>query len=552
MGIPAFYSNIVKKYPTIVKHIEMMKKSQLCAFYIDANSIIYDVVKQTKPTKYDTDLIIQNVIIKLETYIKKLNPIHKVFIAFDGVCPLAKIEQQRARRYKNTNTGIENDISENFNTILITSGTEFMKTLTKTIKTHFLKKEKYESCDIIVSGVEEQGEGEQKIFLDIRKNTNKYSKICVYGLDADLIILSLIGIIKEPEGFEIFLTREKPHFEFTNSLQHSNCKINDENELYYLEIHNLFHFIFLEMVNIKMTLQDTNSQNIFYDIKKQIVKDYIFISFLLGNDFLPPHFSLNIRTHGLKTLCNVYNNILGCNGKTIITQETNTINWSNLYILLTEFQKHETINIQKEYNQRNKTEQHWESLNNPELVPLFMRDDEKYISPIEDHWEHRYYNILFEIDIYEVETHNDELVKKICKNYLMGLEWNWKYYFCECPDWLWYYQYGHYAPLIKDIASCFIECVVMDEEYYTFFPKDKPKNETIITPEKQLLCVLPRQQLKIVLPPDIYNTIENFDLYPESVELLWVWKKYLWEATPKLPHLYLHFIPNTKKNKHEK
>ena len=173
MGIPAFYSNIVKKYPTIVKHIEMMKKSQLCAFYIDANSIIYDVVKQTKPTKYDTDLIIQNVIIKLETYIKKLNPIHKVFIAFDGVCPLAKIEQQRARRYKNTNTGIENDISENFNTILITSGTEFMKTLTKTIKTHFLKKEKYESCDIIVSGVEEQGEGEPKIFLDIRKNTNK-------------------------------------------------------------------------------------------------------------------------------------------------------------------------------------------------------------------------------------------------------------------------------------------------------------------------------------------------------------------------------------------
>ena len=48
-------------------------------------------------------------------------------------------------------------------------------------------------------------EGEQKIIKDIRKNADTEVN-CIYGLDSDLIMLSLI------EKSEIFLYREKIEF----------------------------------------------------------------------------------------------------------------------------------------------------------------------------------------------------------------------------------------------------------------------------------------------------------------------------------------------------
>ena len=44
--------------------------------------------------------IIRSVILKIEEYISTINPSKTVIIAFDGVAPVAKLEQQRSRRYK--------------------------------------------------------------------------------------------------------------------------------------------------------------------------------------------------------------------------------------------------------------------------------------------------------------------------------------------------------------------------------------------------------------------------------------------------------------------
>ena len=61
--------------------------------------------------------------------------------------------------------------------------------------------------------------------------------------------------------------------------------------------------------------------------KKHILQDYIFICFLLGNDFLPHFPSLNIRTQGFENIYNTYIQLFGSNNKTIIVN--NEICWKH-------------------------------------------------------------------------------------------------------------------------------------------------------------------------------------------------------------------------------
>ena len=47
-----------------------------------------------------TKILISNVIDKIKTYIDTVFPRKTVIISFDGVAPVAKLEQQRTRRFK--------------------------------------------------------------------------------------------------------------------------------------------------------------------------------------------------------------------------------------------------------------------------------------------------------------------------------------------------------------------------------------------------------------------------------------------------------------------
>ena len=91
--------------------------------------------------------------------------------------------------------------------------------------------------------------------------------------------------------------RETP--EFIKSID----KNLDPNESYILDIPQLSNYIKNDLV-----VETFN--------KKYILQDYIFICFLLGNDFLPHFPSLNIRTQGFE---NIYNTYINCLVKTKIT-----------------------------------------------------------------------------------------------------------------------------------------------------------------------------------------------------------------------------------------
>ena len=135
-------------------------------------------------------------------YIKEISPTKLVYIAFDGVAPIAKLEQQRQRRYKSwyKNKIIENiykskEHTPNWDTSQITPGTKFMNELNIKLKLFFENeaiKQQLNVDEIIVSTSLEHGEGEHKIFHYIRNlQYDENYKHVIYGLDADLIILSL-------------------------------------------------------------------------------------------------------------------------------------------------------------------------------------------------------------------------------------------------------------------------------------------------------------------------------------------------------------------------
>ena len=83
-----------------------------------------------------------------------------------------------------------------------------------------------------------------------------------------------------------------------------------------------------------------------------IIKDYVFIMFLLGNDFMPHFPSLNIRTHGIEMLLQTYKNILGKKKMFIIKDDE--IVWKHFRELIEEFSSMELENLKREYRIRDK------------------------------------------------------------------------------------------------------------------------------------------------------------------------------------------------------
>ena len=140
MGIPSYFSYILKNHKNIIKKITNTQKNNL---YLDSNSIIYDCLRKTS----DKRQLFDNICLKIEEYIHNIKPNKRVFIAFDGVAPVAKLEQQRNRRYKSyLEKKIRKVVFPNepqiWDTTVTTPGTTFMKDLSKFVLKHFENKVK--------------------------------------------------------------------------------------------------------------------------------------------------------------------------------------------------------------------------------------------------------------------------------------------------------------------------------------------------------------------------------------------------------------------------
>jgi 5'-3' exonuclease len=514
MGIPSYFSYIVKNHRNIIKKKENLKLN-INNFFLDSNSIIYDCMREIK--NYTSDSVFEKKLIddvckKIDYYILKINPTNLVYISIDGVAPFAKLKQQKNRRYMSI---IEKDILIKTNIInetkywdksAITPGTNFMKKLNKKLHSYYSKVNNIKRLNvenIIVSGSDEIGEGEHKIFQYFRNN-----EICendsnvIYGLDADLIMLCLNHLYMNKN---IYLYRETP--EFIKSID-SGLEPNID---YVLDIPLLSEYIITEITHDikKLSLQQKNNK----------ISDYIFICFLLGNDFLPHFPSLNIRTNGVNILLNTYKNTLSDNE---FLTNNNSIRWDKVKKLVDVLGKNELNNIKLEYKIREKLEKR-NYFNKDKIklkqekflnIPTKNRSKELYIDPHNYLWNKRYYEVLFNIEI------NNYYKKKICLNYLEGLEWTYKYYKEGCIDWRWKYNYD-YPPLFYDLF-----------QYVPLWSIDMidKNNNKCVSELFQLTYVLPKESNHL-LPTKIKKKLELSDwYYNDSYDIEWSFCKYFWES----------------------
>jgi 5'-3' exonuclease len=596
MGIPSYFSHIVKEYRHIIKDMKSIR--QVNNFYLDSNSLIYDAVKnnptydKTKHKEYENELM-NMVCAKIDLYVDTLQPRDCVFIAFDGVAPVAKLSQQRDRRYKSWYTSqIQRDIEgtaykESWNTSAITPGTEFMKKLNTHVTEYYEKKNRTlvstststTPPKYIVSSSMESGEGEHKIFEYIRKYPEYHNSpdttTLIYGLDADLIMLTL-NHLHITNNKNMYLFRDTP--EFIKSIDSSL----DANRDYLLDIPELAIAIvdYMHQQGIGSGIcveKDTPIVRYENELRTNRIKDYIFLCFLLGNDFLPHFPAVNIRTGGIHILLNVYRETLGSDNTKFLTKSntttdtttTHTIQWKNFHDFISHIAKSEDSLFMEEHKRRDKAEKrmgyqdHGHSKftkhernernerNNPKSInsilgqtddtlgtEIFKTDDlltlpmkersvEKYINPFAHDWEYRYYKSLFDMEI------TDERRRQICMNYLEGLEWTYNYYTTGCIDWRWCYKF-HYAPLFKDLVK------YIPHMNTTFLEKkEKQAIEDIV----QLCYVLPKANLNL-LPFNVNIVLLQRlgHLYGEDYDFKWAYCRYFWESHAELPTLNIEML----------
>jgi len=521
MGIPSYFAHFVREHREIIKPVTKLPKP-LNNLYLDCNGFIYEGAINFS----SEELLIKSVCDKLIYYINLLKPNKKVFIAFDGVAPVAKLDQQRKRRYlswfqNQMATGAGAGLPQEkttWNTAAITPGTLFMAALALAMQTRFNNPKEFGLEEFIISCADEAGEGEHKLYEYIRREPHYHaqSTTVIYGLDADLIMLTLNHLHISDQ---LYLFRETPEF-----IKGIDNTLNP-NELYLLDIPSFGNYIKADFGGGPGAFA---------------ISDYIFLFFLLGNDFLPHFPALNIRTNGIDLLMNAYKAVLSSKKLSLIAD--GKIVWKHLRLLIDYLGQQELENIKQEYIHKEKQNKHKkyntakkafeEKLIN---LPSTDRAIEHYINPQEPGWEARYYHSLFDL---RVTAADNEQIKDICINYLEGLEWNFKYYSSGCVDWRWTYKY-HYPPLLVDL--------IRSIPYFdtTFLGAERLKN-TAVSPLVQLSYVLPKQNLHL-LPNGLGATLqrEHPEWYADKCEFVWAFCRYFWEGHVKLPEINIGDLEHT-------
>jgi 5'-3' exonuclease len=549
MGVPGLFANLKNKYPKIIKKCltdvnnsldDILQENIILnpnVLFFDFNCIIHPInhllwkIYSHLHIKDFEHKVMVETIKYTEKIIQYANVNNFAYIFIDGVCPYSKMVQQRQRRLASimdkqliNNLRQKNGLSveEYYDTNSITPGTEFMENFNQ----HIIKfVQKWNECEsnkvkIKYSSYHEPGEGEHKIINYIKENadTLKDQQIVIYGLDADLIILSLT-LAKD---FNIKLLRENNEV----SLETMDMIVFDVNECAKAIIHELSNY--------------TICDNYFNNDNYKYVDDFIFVTTLLGNDFIPSNPTVNMKfrnrhvnaVNGYELLIDMYKETKKDYENCFLTNWLNnrlTINWrmfKELINKLATFEQQYFESVRNRYNNtQNKTGFELE-LDMMNLLAFKIEDPLKmyakylnYQNQRKKRFIHHYFggevcecigknNKKYGSQLYtdgkiydnfydnKVLTINENKYDEVIKKYLITIGYVMYYYYTGCPNNMYYYKYCN-GILMSDLYEYINKNIdQLDNLFDCFLTKVNKK-------------ILPIQQLLIVLPEKSFNLIPN-------------------------------------------
>ena len=344
MGVPKFFRWMSERYPAISQLIAENRIPEFDCLYLDMNGIIHNCTHSDSdsPTfRMTEDKMFIQIFNYIEHLFGKIRPQKLFFMAIDGVAPRAKMNQQRARRFRTAldaekakekaiREGVNMPTEDAFDSNCITPGTEFMAKLTKHLK-YFISKKVSEDADwqgveVVLSGHEVPGEGEHKImeYIRLAKAQPDYDpnmRHCLYGLDADLIMLGLLS--HDPH---FCLLREE--VTFGRQSQKKSKELEHQN-FYLMHLCIVREYLELEFQDLK----EPSALSFTFDMER-VIDDFILMAFFVGNDFLPNLPNLHINEGALALMFKVYKSVLPKAGGYI--NERGVINLGRLALLLDE------------------------------------------------------------------------------------------------------------------------------------------------------------------------------------------------------------------------
>ena len=509
MGIPYYFYSLTQKYNNIISN---NKPTGLDLYCIDFNGIIHnvaqDIIKNYSNPANDSgnsndiieNEIIEGVWVRIKYYINNYKAT-KYIICADGVAPLAKMFQQRKRRYLNIYKNILDNVNITWDTNAITPGTMFMEKLNTYIRRNI--NDDRNKNKIIYSGSDECGEGEHKIFKMI-KDTPVDDKIIIHGLDADLIILSLMS---RKENIYLMREMKDPH---TNNTVYN-----------YLNIKELRKAILCEL--------KTNWGINFEYEENDLIETYCTACSILGNDFIPHLLTIELKNNGIDTLLSATKKSIKTNGLLV---NNGVINHNCLIDIFKDLANTEDEDIHRICERYIKKRQPDNKSTPSDYYGLKNKDpliNTIYNSP--NKWRQEYYRIIFDNNI----SIDSTVMFNACNNYIKGIYWVYSYYKGMEIDCEWYYPYN-YPPTIKDILNHSIanEVPILNN------------NNNFVPSYIQLLIVLPKYSVKLLSKKhqrymlDMYTGL--FHMYPVKYNIQTFLKTQLWECSPILPLINLNYI----------
>lgn len=520
MGIPSYYKKLTETDPALLQSaipaVDWLFMDYNCLIYHCLSSPTLSVfspnMSGAEQAEWESELIREVVAYTLQI-IRSVQPVAGVYLAIDGVVPMAKMRQQRLRRFKSawlTKKGwSERTLS--WDTNAITPGTVFMGKLRDGLLEMIRKEHKEGSWTLSASN--EPGEGEHKILSQWR--TGQYrGKMAVYGMDADLILLTMMCAESVSEITDVWLFREAD----ATKADATNADATYE------------WFSIQELRRILCIMGKATP-----DEETAWIQTYGCAMTLLGNDFLPRSLSLTLREDGHAELIA---NLRALQAPLLRGSSLCAEGWIELFARLSVTEESRVSDTIKRKRRHAQTADVATMEMGQRNWPL-SRYEEEYILMmsyppynLREDWKEMYAKAFF--PGWGVSDIGD-----ICREYVSGLQWIWSYYMTDkdavCYNW----YYPHTLPPLWSWLSTMTPVEV--DRAWASRRESAVIRATDIRPVEQLALVLPLSSWSLIPADDVRSFPQKAPYYfPTEFELDSVGKRFFWECEPNIPIPSIH------------